>query len=68
MGTVCPAAPVPAGVEPPLLPLLPQPAATTDATASPSAIFMGREKLRAGVVIMGYPPRNSGPDQAPAES
>src|ERR1700737_1070157 len=68
VGTVCPAVPAPCEVLPLpalllLLPLL-QPAATTDTTASPSAIFMGR--VRPVVLFIGYPPLGSGPDRVPA--
>jgi hypothetical protein len=51
-----------------LLALLPQPAATIDATASPRVIFMGRDEMRAQVVIIGIPPRSSGPVWVLAES
>ena len=44
-----------------LLLLLLQPAATIDATASPSAIFMGRGEIRAQVVIIGNPSPEFGP-------
>ena len=66
MGTVSPEVPVPAPCEllvlllllVPLLlllPLLPQPAAIRDATASPRAIFMGRGEVRAQVLIIDNP-------------
>jgi len=49
-----------------LEPPLEQPAVMTDATASLSAIVMGR--VRPLVLVIVYPPLNSGPDWVPAGS
>ena len=66
MGTLCPATPEPV-VPPLLLPLLPQPAAMTDATVSASAADMGRAMRRRCIGITGYPPQSANPDRAGAE-
>src|SRR6266702_2240519 len=67
VGTLCPATPGPCVPPPPLLLLLPHPAAMTDATVSASAADRGRETRRRCVAITGCPPQSVNPDRVPAE-
>src|SRR6516225_8374493 len=67
VGTVCPAVPEPDVLPPLLLPLLPQPAAMTDATVSASAAEMGRAMRCRFIGITGYLPQSPNPDRARAE-
>src|SRR5215472_7074551 len=57
VGTDCPAVPEPDVPPPLLLPLLPQPAAMTDATVNARAADMGRAMRRRCAGITGYLPQ-----------